>query len=300
MNEQDIKTEEMQSDKKEQRKEKLAGLWKSTKEGISKGAKNVSEFTQKTIHEQKMKYYNPLFKEEFKKKSFKLPNVIQIVDDAERRDIDVCEGAIGWTSMVNDVEILHIYEEYATLCKVQFIPFEKKDIVYCADNFDKSKYISVDTIFDKSMNEKLTELENIAYCLGAKRCSIELAETDMEVENSQVKIGTKKTSANNASSSVSASKQSGKNTSTFAGHNNPTRPELKWFKHDDNINALIDRKVADNDSVTYKVLELKGSFSATMTRNIACAIDKIARCNISVEKKAIKEHSSTLIYEIEF
>ena len=300
MNEQDIKTEEMQSDKKEQRKEKMANLWKSTKEGISKGAKVVSETTKKTIHEQKLKHYNPLFKEEFKSKSYKLPNVIQIVDDAERRDIDVCEGAIGWTSTVNEVEILHIYEEYSKLCKVQFIPFEKKDVVYCADNFDNSKYISADTIFDKAMNEKLTELENIAYCLGAKRCSIEIAETDMEMESSKVKIGTKKASMDNASASVSSSKQSGKNTSTFVGHNNPIRPELKWFKHDDNINALINRKVSDNDSVTYKVLELKGSSSATMSQKTACAIDKIAKCSISVEKKAVKEHSSTLIYEIEF
>ena len=300
MNEQDIKTEEMQSDKKEQRKEKLAGLWKSTKEGISKGAKNVSEFTQKTIHEQKMKYYNPLFKEEFKSKSYKLPNVIQIVSEASRRDVDVCEGAIGWTSMVNDVEILHIYEEYAKLCKVEFIPFEKVDAVYCADNFDKAKYINSDAIFERAMNEKLTELENIAYCLGATSCSIELVESDGQVDSSRTKIGAKKSSMDSSEMSASASKQSGKNTSTFAGHNNPTRPELKWFKYDDNINALIDRKVKDSASVTYKVLELKGSSSATMSQKTACAIDKVVKCSISVEKKAVKEHSSTLIYEIEF
>lgn len=301
MNEQDIKNEEMQSDKKEQTKEKIASLWKSTKEGISKGAKAVSETTKNTIHEQKLKHYNPLFKEEFKSKSYKLPNVIQIVSEASRRDVDVCEGAIGWTSMVNDVEILHIYEEYAKLCKVQFIPFEKIDAVYCADNFDKAKYINSDAIFERAMNEKLTELENIAYCLGATSCSIELVESDGKSESSRIKIGAKKVGNMDSSmSSASANKQSGRNTSTFSGHNNPTRPELKWFKYDDNINALIDRKVADSGSVTYKVLELKGSSSATMSQKTACAIDKIAKCSISVEKKAVKEHSSTLIYEIEF
>ena len=300
MNDNDFNKQE-EVDKKAKAKEGFSNFLKKTSEGIQKGAKNVSEFTQKTIHDQKMKYYNPLFKEAFKSKTFKLPSVIQIVSEVSRRDVDVCEGAIGWTSTVNDVEILHIYEEYAKLCKVQFVPFEKVDAIYCADNFDKSKYINSDAIFERAMNEKLTELENIAYCLGATSCSIELVESDGQAESSRIKIGAKKSGNVDSSASSSASnKQSGKNTSTFAGHSNPARPELKWFKHDDNINALIDRKVADCNSVTYKVLELKGSSSATMSQKTACAIDKIAKCSISVEKKAVKEHSSTLIFEIEF
>ena len=300
MNDNDFNKQE-EVDKKAKAKEGFSNFLKKTSEGIQKGAKNVSEFTQKTIHDQKMKYYNPLFKEEFKSKTFKLPKVIQIVSEVSRRDVDVCEGAIGWTSTVNDVEILHIYEEYAKLCKVQFVPFEKVDAIYCADNFDKDKYINSDAIFERAMNEKLTELENIAYCLGAVSCSIELIESDGQAESSRIKIGAKKAgNVDSSASSSSSNKHSGKNTSTFAGHDNPTRPELKWFKYDDNINALIDRKVADSGSVTYKVLELKGSSSATMSQKTACAIDKIAKCSISVEKKAVKEHSSTLIFEIEF
>ena len=300
MNDNDFNKQE-EVDKKAKAKEGFSNFLKKTSEGIQKGAKNVSEFTQKTIHDQKMKYYNPLFKEEFKSKTFKLPKVIQRVSEVSRRDVDVCEGAIGWTSAVNDVEILHIYEEYAKLCKVQFVPFEKVDAIYCADNFDKDKYINSDAIFERAMNEKLTELENIAYCLGAVSCSIELIESDGQAESSRIKIGAKKAgNVDSSASSSSSNKHSGKNTSTFAGHDNPTRPELKWFKYDDNINALIDRKVADGGSVTYKVLELKGSSSATMSQKTACAIDKIAKCSISVEKKAVKEHSSTLVFEIEF
>ena len=276
MNEQDFNKQE-ELDKKTKTKEGFSNFLKKTSEGIQKGAKNVSEFTQKTIHEQKMKYYNPLFKEEFKSKTFRLPNVIQIVSEASRRNIDVCEGAIGWTSIVNDVEILHIYEEYAKLCKVQFIPFEKVDAVYCVDNFDKSKYNNSDSIFERAMNEKITELENIAYCLGAVSCSIELVESNGQEDNARVKMGVMRiASAGGSSESAIANKQSGKNTSTFAGHNNPTRPELKWFKYDDNVNALIDRKVNDSASVMSKVLELKGSSSATMSKKVACAIGSLS------------------------
>ena len=43
-----------------------------------------------------MKQYNPLFPEEYFSDTFFVPNIIRIVDDAVRRDIDVCQGAIGW------------------------------------------------------------------------------------------------------------------------------------------------------------------------------------------------------------
>lgn len=33
-----------------------------------------------------------------------------IVDDAVRRDIDVCEGSIGWLGKENDIEILYLYD----------------------------------------------------------------------------------------------------------------------------------------------------------------------------------------------
>lgn len=191
MNDNDFNKQE-DTDKKSKAKVGFSNFLKKTSEGIQKGAKNVSEFTQKTIHDQKMKHYNPLFKEELKSKTFKLPSVIQIVSEVSRRDVDVCEGAVGWTSTVNDVDILHVYEEYTKLCKVQFVPFEKVDAIYCADNFDKSKYINSDAIFERAMNEKLTELENIAYCLGATSCSIELIESDGQAESSRIKIGAKK------------------------------------------------------------------------------------------------------------
>ena len=333
MNEQEIKTEEMQSDKKEQRKEKMANLWKNTKEGISKGAKVVSETTKKTIHEQKLKHYNPLFKEEFKSKSYKLPNVIQIVDDAERRDIDVCEGAIGWTSKVNGVEVLYLYDEWIKESKIKFVPYVKVDAVYYMDNFDRNQFIITDRIFERSTNEKIAELERIAYCLGAKMCSIEMSEEDYsktsskmgtsvsreyavkqradnkkkskeeeDSQNSKFKSDIVSVSMNSQIDVSNSRLQSGRSVAHFEGSDNPTRPQLKWFAYDDNITGLIEMRCTDKNMLKCKTLHLKGSLSATMSRKTACAIDKILKIkgNISMEKQSIKEHSSTLIYEIEF
>ena len=100
------------------------------------------EHTQKAILDQRIRHYNPLFREKFFSKEFTLPNVIQIVDDAVRRGVDVCEGAIGWTKKVGGVEILYIYDEFVKESGIKFVPFVKCDAVYCVDNFDRNKFIN--------------------------------------------------------------------------------------------------------------------------------------------------------------
>ena len=154
---------------------KASEISKKTAVKIQEGAENLSEQTKKSLYEQRMNKYNPLFKETFRSKQFRLPNIIEIVDSAVRRGIDVCEGAIGWTDKINDVEILHIYDEWVKESKIQFLPIAKCDAVYCIDPFDKNKFINVNSAFERTTSEKLAELEHIAYCLGAKSCSIEIA-----------------------------------------------------------------------------------------------------------------------------
>ena len=79
-------------------------------------------------------------------------------------------------------------------------------------------------------------------------------------------------------------------------------PVLKWFAHDENIKHLIEMRCSDNNSIKSKILELKGSSSATMSKKCACAIDKILNIkgSLSMEKQTIKEYNNILLYEIEF
>lgn len=285
---------------------KASDVSKKAAEGISKGVKDISEETKKNAYEKKLKKYNPLFPDKFKSESFKLPNIIEIVDDAIRRDIDICDGAIGWTDMVNDVEVLHLYDEYVKESNIDLVPFPKCDAVYCVDNFDKNRFINSDSIFERITNEKLAELENIAYTLGAKSCSIEIVEASIQNKTSGAKASIKTPYGNaelsNSSLSGTQSRQSGKNVSYFDGHNEPQKPTLKWFAYDDNINGLIEMRCSNNNSIKSKVLELNCSSSATMSQKVACAIDKIlkVKASISMESKAIKEHSSKLIFEVNF
>ena len=281
---------------------KTTVLSKKTADSISKGAKKLSEEAKKNAYEQKMKKYNPLFPEKFKSAEFKMPNVIEIVEAASRSNVDICEGSIGWTDKVNDVEILHLYNEYVEESGLNLLPFSKCDAVYCIDNFDKSRFINSDTIFERITNEKLAELENIAYCLGAKSCSIEIVENTIQnnVAGTRAKVDT--ASGDHHTFSGKHDLQSGKNVSYFDGHNNPQRPNLKWFAFDDNIKGLIDMRCSGNNSIKSKILEINCSSSATMSQKTACAIDKILKikAGVSMESKAVKEHSSKLIFDIEF
>ena len=79
----------------------------SAKDGID----NLVERTKSDSLARKIKKYNPLFPDKYTSPEFNLPNMIMIVDDAVRRDIDVCEGAIGWLGKESDTEVLYLYDE---------------------------------------------------------------------------------------------------------------------------------------------------------------------------------------------
>lgn len=302
-----MKKEDNTSVEKDKKNNIFSNIWgktvdvgKKAVDGVQKGTKAFIEQTKKGLHEKKVKKYNPLFPKDFGNEKFHLPNVIEIVDDAVRRDIDICKGAIGWIDRVNEVEILHLYDEWVEQSGIQFVPVWKCDNVYCVDNFDRKRYINSNSIFGKATEEKLAELENIAYYLGAKSCSIEIVEEDKNSTSKSIKISPAQGEVSYKSNY--SNMQRGKTVSNFAGHSNPKRPPLKWFKHDDNINGMIEKCCNDVQSIKSKVLELSGACCATMTKKTACAIDKILKTKgtISMEQQAIREHSSVLIFEIEF
>ena len=287
-------------------KKSLWGKTASLGKKIASGVQVVTEHTKNAHHEKMLKKYNPLSPEKFHSAAFALPNVIEIVDDAVRRDIQICEGAIGWTDTINGVEILHLYDEYVPQSGLQFIPFAKCDAVYCVDNFDRTKFINAESIFERSTGEKIAELENIAFCLGAKTCTIEIVEKNAETKSANISISTEsesKTPPTELSTYThNQTHQSGKAISHFEGNQTPTEPTLKWFAYDESIKGLVAMKCSGNNTIKSKVLELSCTTSATMSQKAAGAIDKIlkVKASMSIEKKAIKEHCSILIFEVQF
>ena len=302
--------EESQSDKKG-----ASGFWskassmsKKVADNVQKNAAAMAEKAKAESHQRKLDKYNPLFLKEFKSKTFLWPRMIRVVDNASIQSIDVCEGAIGWRDRSTEVEVLFLSSEVATSCSITFYPNLVSGSLYCVDAYDSQRYVNVERIFSKAHEEKLAELEHIAYMLGAKRCSVELVEADSLNNQSQkgvdlgFKLGISQSSDKRTTSSRA---MSGKTISTFNGNNSPVRPDLKWFKNDHNILNLIEMRCSDANSIHARTLVLEGSASIAIDHSQASAIDLIIKgigikLQTSLEKQYESEYNSKLVYEVEF
>ena len=280
---------------------------------IVKGAKDFSDKAKIDSYNKRMKKYNPLFPEEYNSDDFHVPNIICIVDDAVRRDIDVCQGAIGWREKKKDTEVLFLYDEFVNDCGLKFVPSAICDEIYYIDSFDRTRFVKLDCIFQQAHEEKLAELENIAYCLGAKSCVIEMVEKEIQNEKKKrdydVKEKKGKLSATEGYSAEASSDSfigyASKNRTVFKGNDCVIQPQLKWFANDNNILNLIEYRCKRGNEITSKTLELSGSSSATISKKAACLIDAtVAGMGVnqgySMEDKSVKESESKIIYQLEF
>lgn len=282
---------------------------------MQKGVQDLSAKAKNESYLRRLKKYNPLFPDTYQSETFNIPNMIMIRDDAERRGIDVCEGAIGWLDNANGMEVMCLYDEAVKMSGIQFIPTITCDAIYYVDNFDRNRFIRTDCIFSKAHEERLAELKNIAYSLGAKTCSIEISEANFEVSlsnrKSNLNTNVKNTSISTnekfeqSLSHENSSQRSGRIVVEFEGSDTPKRPKLKWFEHDENIKKLIEMRCKNTNAIKSETLELSGASSATMSQKTAYAIDgAISKMGVKgpsdMEKHAKSEHQSKLVFNIEF
>ncbi len=290
------------------------GFAKKAVNNVKDGVSAMVDKSKANSLERKVKKYNPVLPEQYKSDTFNLPNIITIVDDAVRRDVDVCEGAIGWLGKEADVEVLYLYDEAVAFSGIRFVPVAVCDAVYYVDNFDRGRFIRSDCIFAKVQEERMAELKQVAYALGAKKCTIEITDTlsDQQAHNTGVIVSAKKKGILGKASADENVKQSAlRNNQSlividFEGHDSPSRPSLKWFQHDDTINRLIDMCCAGKRSVKAETLVLSASSAVTMSRNAAAAIDAAiggktgAGGSLTMSAEVAKEQRSKLVYHIEF
>ena len=288
----------------EKTKKSFSNAWRKVGDFSKKAAEETKKFvdqTKENIHEKRAQKYTAVTLSEFQKEDFKIPTIIKIEEDSANREFITDTEALGWIESHKDIPTLHIYSSFVEKCDIIFVPLAQRDNVYCQDNFDTSKYINHNQFFGKATEEKLAELSNISYYLGAKRCSVEILEAEIQSDSYKAQLSIKGSRpAKTESQNAVTNKKSGKRVSVFEGHDNPQVPELKWFAHDDNIKSLIEMRC--KKAVKSTSLELSGSSCASMSRSMACAVDAILNVSgtFSMEKQAVKELSDRLIFEIEF
>ena len=291
--------------------QKTSEVGKNAAESVQKSAANLSEKVKDANYQERLKKYNPLFPDEYTDCAFALPHLIVIVDEAVRRGIDMCEGAIGWKSTESDTEILYLYSSAIATKELEFYPSATIDATYYVDNFNPGRYINVDCIFNKSHEERLAELKQIAYALGAKACTIEITESAQEATSANrsanmsgkmIGIGKIGFKADQSIANANVQKRSGTIKAVFEGSAAPTQPTLKWFADDENIKNLIEMRCTNPGRLKFEELRLSGSASATMTRKAAAAIDGLRglKGGISMQSQAMTEHTSELLFTVEF
>jgi hypothetical protein len=295
---------------------KAAVVSKKVAVNVQEAAVITSEKIKEDNKSRRLKKYHPITLKEYKSKKFNIPNVIRIVDDAETRHIDVCADAVGRLVNEKGVEIFYINDEFVPNSGLHFVPAPVCDAIYHVDNFDRARFIRTDEIFSKALEEKLAELEHIAFCLGARCCSIEIVEDNRENNERKTKSDSSiKEEGKNGSKSENtfsvenknSSKRNnrGKSITNFSQNTIPQQPRLKWFAHNDNVRNLIEMRLSESGSVRSKTLELSGTSSASMTQKTAIAIDhEIAKMGIksnnNIERQAQIEKNSKLIFEVIF
>lgn len=311
--------------------QKTTDISKKTIADVQAGAVALSEKTKQDNYLRRLKKYNPLFPETYNSPEFNIPNMVMIRDDAERRGVDVCEGAIGWLGKEAGMEVLYLYDEAVPMSKIQFVPTADCNAIYYVDRFDRNRFIRTDCIFKYAYDERLAELEHIAYSLGAKHCVIDIVEKEKQIRKTKKRFeGSKKAElAGDESGSCGVegectevfnrevelthrNEKEGHSELKWEGSDKPRKPKLKWFKHDQGILGLIEMRCKGGNMVNSKILKIQGSSSATMSKDTALRIDSAigsidnslgkvkGKGNSEFEKQVTKETHSEFVFLIEF
>jgi len=288
--------------------------------GAKEGARVVTEAAQDGRQWLRKNYYNPVFLKDYESPDYDLPKMIEIVDEDERKDIDVCEGSIGWSSKEAGLEVLHLYEEAVAVSGLLFYPVPSCDSIYYISPYDKTRFINLERYFDVVQKDKLSELAHIAHSLGAKKCQVQMYELNKTISKKSKKIGIsgKKTLTPKSKVKIESTLSTGLSSEmsserkvvlmqTFEGNAAPKRPKLQWYAHDNEIKRLIESRCAKNKlniSKEYSI-EISNSASLTMSTKTALMIDAAlgklgASCNFLFEGEVMNESRQRLLFEIEF
>lgn len=290
---------------------------------VSNQAKKGFEAAQKTIEEtsydMRMKRYNPLFLDAYKADGYALPQMVVIADGEERKNIDVCEGAIGWTIREAQLNVVHLYSEFVGVSGITFFPSPKIDSVYMVDPVAPNRYIDLGCYFKTIEDEKIAELIEVGRCLGARKCTVETYEAEMQVFLKRGKAQTKaKAKVDGVAVEIgragetSLEKSNNRECKTlsiqeFDGSDTPQRPTLYWFKNDVAINNLI-HSICDADSTNKPKRIHREAESTSASTMLGVGADQVeaalmkmgVQINFSFEGEVKKESRQTWALDIEF
>ena len=253
----------------------------------------------------------PIYESDVNDETFQLPNIIQVVDQDDRVGKAGCEGAIGFGEAVKEAPVLTFLTSFAGNLDVKYYP-TLHDSVYYVDPMDPTLYIDMDDYFDYLRAERVNELVKVAQDLGATKVSVKLLEEKMSFTGKKRR---EKAKAEQEQASVSAEGKHDEERREFsraeilAEYNfpggEPHMPELNYFRHENEIQFLIDLRMDKNHPATgTQTKRFKASNSFGIKANDAGKIDAALKkigisANATVTMSELANREDRLFYEYE-
>ncbi len=284
---------------------------------VAERAKKGARLAADAQLEARKRRYAPVFPDEFWSLGYDLPNMVIIEDEDKRKGIDVCEGAIGWlTKAPNGMEVLHLYHAFAEGSGLLFHPLAQIGAVYVRDPSGLDRFLDLESLYREIQKEKMSELQHVAYCLGAKYCKLEMRETQVSdsKRGGRIKTSAKKTGVASGSDGISAdrSEQVSEDRQMlferrFSGSDEAARPPLNWYKNDKEINALIEMRCSDDskNAIQDYVVDIDCRSSAALAQTRASEIDSALKglkvsIGVSLQEECYRESQQTMVLTVSF
>ena len=280
-------------------------------------ARNANEQAQQMIADTKreidLRRYNPIFPENMTDPDFAMPRMIVIADEDERKNIEVCKGAIGWIAKAGGLQVLYLYDTAVSDYGFTFHPYPVLDSIYYEDSHEPSKYVNLSSFFSTMQQEQMAELQSIAASLGAKHCK--LTSYEMKKEISLKKGGmSRKVKVDDLSIKQDASVEVRKENLAeskvefdvrFEGSDKPVEPRLKWYANDQVIRDLIKSRIDGINPMKEYNLGLEYKTSESMPIKAAEKVDAAlkqlgATMNFEFASEVMDESRRKLSLHIEF
>ncbi len=278
------------------------------------GIKNKSEMWNKAIADSKLdkewKTLRPVFINELTPIE-EIPNMVRIVaHDRKRDESAICDGSVGYWEVVKGVDTLCVYEDCAVQLGICFHPSITLGIFY-AEPYQEHFFVSLDEYFNYLKKARVNELETIAQKLGAKRVQITFKEQAKNAVKRNMQANANALNKVSASGTFSQADNEYAGIEiaadlVFSGHDHPEVPELVYFKHETDIEKLIEMRTSNGENrIQSKTYKLQCSKSIGIKASEAAKIDAVAghlKCGASqsFSSEVQRENRTELEYKIEF
>ena len=254
----------------------------------------------------------PLFPDEFERAEFVMPKMIRVAEiDKAHADNPVCEGSIGFKTVLDDMSAITIYRGQIEAFGLTFYP-ELENNVYYVDPCDRDHYILLDDYFLYMKKQRLAELQRIAQSLGATHFKVTYKEKSKSISSNSVdatlkaKAGKEGVDAK-VSHTVRDSSMTAINVESdmlFPGHA-PVRPELYYLKKEINIVNLIEMRMDPLSPLQHQHFNIELSNSSGIRIKDAAKIDAMLKTmnisgNTTIVAEVQDEARRILEYEIDF